>query len=337
MTLTLEEVRNTKFHVARRQGYDTTEVDLFVDKVEAAFGQIVEENQMMRSQLEALSESQPEGDQGAGSDDAGQAGDQAREEARKQAESEYEKKLADLKNAHAAELKAAKDEAQKAREEVARARDEATRAKQDAEKAREDAAKTREDAAKAQQSGAAAGAAGGVAAGAAADKPRTDEQGRVVVTTAAEAGTWVQRAVEEANKIASDAEAEAKDTVEKAQRQAQQITDEAKGRAARLEQDARANAERITTEAQGRATDMDRELGEKRRSMMSQLETDRDTLNSAVSRLRAFEGRYRQNLAQHLRDQIASLESGKLEPEGGENGPSTPRLDALADHQASRN
>ena len=152
-----------------------------------------------------------------------------------------------------------------------------------------------------------------------------------MVTTAAEAGVWVQRAVEDANRIAEEADVEAKKAVEKAQHQAQQITDEAKGRAARVEQDARANAERITSQAQGRASDLDRELTEKRREAMSKLEADRDQLNSAVSRLRAFEGRYRQNLTKHLQDQIRSLESGALEPGGADENPSTPRLDALAE------
>lgn len=304
MTLTLEEVRNTKFHVARRQGYDTTEVDLFVDKVEDAFGQIVEENESMRSQLEALKEAQPEQ---SGQAAPASADTESADEIRKQVEAEYEKKIADLKSAHAAELKAAKDEAASARQEAARLGEENKRAQQAP-----------------QQPAAAAAPA------AAEEKPRTDAQGRVVVTTAAEAGTWVQRAVEEANRIASDAEAEAKTTVEKAQRQAQQITDEAKGRAARLEQDAQANAERITTQAQGRATDMDRELGEKRREMMSQLENDRNALDSTVSRLRAFEARYRQNITKHLKDQIAALESGSMEPAAGEESHGTPRLDALA-------
>ena len=302
MSLTLEEVRNTKFHVARRQGYDTTEVDLFVDKVEAAFGQIVEENEMMRSQLEAMKESQPE------QDEQYTAAPQAAEgEIRKQVEAEYEKKIAELKEAHAADLKAARDEAAKA--------------KQDAQKAREDASRA------GQQAPAAAAPAAAVGTNA----PVTDAKGRVVVTTAAEAGAWVQRAVEDANKIAEEADAEANTTIENAKQQAQQITDEAKGRAARVEQDARANAERITSQAQNRAGDLDRELAEKRREAMSKLEGDRDQLNATVSRLRAFEGRYRQNLTKHLQDQIRSLESGGLEPEGADENPSTPRLDALAE------
>ncbi|MGJ3507312.1 DivIVA domain-containing protein [Enemella sp. A6] len=54
MTLTLEEVRNTKFHIARRAGYEVTDVDNFVDRVEESFKQLVEENDMLRRQVESL-------------------------------------------------------------------------------------------------------------------------------------------------------------------------------------------------------------------------------------------------------------------------------------------
>ncbi|MVA77287.1 DivIVA domain-containing protein [Auraticoccus sp. F435] len=72
MTLTLDEVRNTKFHMARRAGYEVTDVDLFVDRVEASFAQLVEENQMLKRQIEALKASQgdsPVSTEEDGSDD----------------------------------------------------------------------------------------------------------------------------------------------------------------------------------------------------------------------------------------------------------------------------
>ena len=36
MTLTIEQVRDTRFHLARRNGYDPADVDTFVDKVDLA-------------------------------------------------------------------------------------------------------------------------------------------------------------------------------------------------------------------------------------------------------------------------------------------------------------
>ena len=58
MTLTLDEVRKTKFHMARRTGYEVSEVDLFVDRVEASFAQLTEENDALKQQVEALKQSQ---------------------------------------------------------------------------------------------------------------------------------------------------------------------------------------------------------------------------------------------------------------------------------------
>ena len=66
MTLTLDDVRNTKFRMARRQGYEVIDVDQFVDQVEDAFAQLTEENQTLKRQVEALQQSQPE----AGEQDA---------------------------------------------------------------------------------------------------------------------------------------------------------------------------------------------------------------------------------------------------------------------------
>ncbi|NLT30111.1 MAG: DivIVA domain-containing protein [Propionibacterium sp.] len=63
MTLTLEEVRNTKFHIARRAGYEVTDVDNFVDRVEESFKQLVEENDVLRRQVEALQSAQQNADQ----------------------------------------------------------------------------------------------------------------------------------------------------------------------------------------------------------------------------------------------------------------------------------
>ncbi|GAB3697669.1 DivIVA domain-containing protein [Mariniluteicoccus flavus] len=58
MTLTLDEVRKTKFHMARRTGYEVSEVDLFVDRVEASFAQLTEENSMLKQQVETLKQAQ---------------------------------------------------------------------------------------------------------------------------------------------------------------------------------------------------------------------------------------------------------------------------------------
>lgn len=70
MSLTLEEIRNTKFHIARRQGYEVVDVDLFVDRVEAAFGELTEENEALKKEIEALKSSAPSEAAPVDSDDA---------------------------------------------------------------------------------------------------------------------------------------------------------------------------------------------------------------------------------------------------------------------------
>lgn len=54
MTLSLDDVRNKRFRMARKSGYEVLEVDEFVDEVEEAFGQLIEENQNLKKQVESL-------------------------------------------------------------------------------------------------------------------------------------------------------------------------------------------------------------------------------------------------------------------------------------------
>ncbi|MCL2735347.1 MAG: DivIVA domain-containing protein [Propionibacteriaceae bacterium] len=48
MTMTLDEVRKTRFHMSRRNGYEVTDVDIFVDKVEEAIQVLTTENENLR-------------------------------------------------------------------------------------------------------------------------------------------------------------------------------------------------------------------------------------------------------------------------------------------------
>ena len=54
MTLTLDDVRNKRFRMARKSGYEVLEVDEFVDEVEAAFEQLTDENVNLKKQIESL-------------------------------------------------------------------------------------------------------------------------------------------------------------------------------------------------------------------------------------------------------------------------------------------
>jgi DivIVA domain-containing protein len=54
MTLSLDDVRNKRFRMARKGGYEVLEVDEFVDEVEVSFGQLLEENASLKKQVDAL-------------------------------------------------------------------------------------------------------------------------------------------------------------------------------------------------------------------------------------------------------------------------------------------
>jgi DivIVA domain-containing protein len=59
MTLTLDDVRNKRFRMARKSGYEVLEVDEFVDEVEESFAQLLEENQNLKKQVDALKSAPP--------------------------------------------------------------------------------------------------------------------------------------------------------------------------------------------------------------------------------------------------------------------------------------
>jgi DivIVA domain-containing protein len=65
MTLSLDDVRNKRFRMARKSGYEVLEVDEFVDEVEESFAQLIEENNNLKRQVESLKAAPPAPAQGA--------------------------------------------------------------------------------------------------------------------------------------------------------------------------------------------------------------------------------------------------------------------------------
>src|SRR5918997_6365037 len=65
MTLSLDDVRNKRFRMARKSGYEVLEVDEFVDEVEESFAQLIEENGNLKRQVESLKAAPPAAAQGA--------------------------------------------------------------------------------------------------------------------------------------------------------------------------------------------------------------------------------------------------------------------------------
>jgi DivIVA domain-containing protein len=233
MTLSLDDVRNKRFRMARKSGYEVIEVDEFVDDVEATFAQLFEENQNLKRQVESLKSAPP---------------------------------------APAA----------------------ATPPPVPAQQPRP----------------------------APAAPPPTS--GPIVVTTAKDASAAVVRLVEmsteQAERLVNEATEDANRIREEANRIAHQVTTDARTRAERVESEARVNAERLQADAQSRIQRIEKEIESRRGEMFGDLQKQREDLTKTVTALRTFEANYRRNLANHIRGQIESLETVRLEPADAPEG-----------------
>lgn len=309
MTLTLEDVQNVRFPIAKRvgEGYRATEVDDFVDRVDATFGSMIEENQRLKAQLDAL-DGQSQGAQG-GSDELKADNDRLRKE---------------LEEARA-EVARANQAAQAARLAQNNRPAVAAPVVDDAElkRLRQENADLRGQLEQARQSTPLSVVDG-----------NNNRVEKILVTTAAQASPAVTRlvqlATEQAEAVVAEARGEAERTVDDAKRAANEITIDAQTRADRIQSEARVNADNLKNDVAKRRTEL-----------FSQLESERDQLISTVEGLRSFEASYRKNLTSHFRSQLQTLEGSHLEPSGApallshKTGSSTPRLDALLSDNAS--
>lgn len=332
MTLTLEQVRQTRFHLARRNGYEPVDVDNFVDKVEATLTQLSEENSTLKQQIDALSSSEPSsifvpGDavdsdklkadlQGSQSELDGLRGELAKtSEALGQRTQELEQARAELEGVKA-QLEATQAETENLRKAV----DEATSAQ-----------------AKPVEAAVAEGPIGKVE--------------NIVVTSSAEASPAVTRLLQmateqaerlvgesaaEAQRVIAAARAEAENVIDGANKKAHESLTDARTRADRIESEARVNADKVTNDAQRRADAVNGQADARRAELFTALEQERDLLRGKVDHLRSFESTFRSNLANHLQSQIKALTEATLEPSDtpailSEPAPesATPRLDAL--------
>jgi len=329
MTLTLEDVRATRFHLARRNGYEAADVDDFVDKVEATFVRLSEENASLRQQLEMAGSVEPR---------SIFVPDQSADES------------------HRAELDARQGELDATRQELMMLRDTAKKQEDEASELRrqlsvrdEELVPLRAEVQTLRQASAAA----------AMVQPSPTPTGRVeniVVTASQQASPAVARLLQmateqaerlvgesqvEAQKLVSDARAEVEKVIDNANRKAHETLTDARTRADRIESEARVNAETVVSEAQAKADAVSTEADRRRTQLFADLETERDTLKDKVSYLRTFESSFRQNITNHLKAQLDSVSGGSLEPsdppalltEGPVVNSPTPRLDALLGDQ----
>ncbi len=306
MTLTLEEVRQTRFHLARRNGYEPADVDTFVDKVEVTISQLSEENVTLKKQVDALRNTQPEGIFAApdGSGD-GESGDIAA--ARQRAE----------------ELSAQVEELTRKNEEL-RAELEAVKAQSGSDS--EQTAETPAVGSMAERI---------VVTTSAEASPAVV---RLVQLATEQAEQVVAEAQAEATQKVEEANKKSHETLTDARTRAERMESEARINAEQIRTSARTAAEQATSEAQERANLLDSETAEKRVELFAQLESERDDLLGRVDHLRNFESSYRDNLTQHLQAQLAAVSSVSTEPQDvpslvtdprPESQSQTPRLDAL--------
>ncbi len=321
MTLTLEQVRQTRFHLARRNGYEPVDVDNFVDKVEATLSQLTEENETLKQQVDALSSSEPSSifvPSDSGDNDG--------------LRQELQSRMGELESVRG-EMDALRAELQARSDEVERLQGELAARNREIEALNAQAAQQ----VQAQPA-------------AEADGPKGSVE-NIVVTSSADASPAVARLLQmateqaerlvgeshvEAQRLVGEARAEAETVIDNANRKAHETLTDARTRADRIESEARVNAERVTTEALNRSDAVNAEADRRREELFTQLEQERDVLRTKVDKLRQFESNFRSNLTAQLHNHIKVLEESVIEPsdtpeilnEPASNSP-TPRLDAL--------
>ncbi len=328
MTLTLEQVRQTRFHLARRNGYEPVDVDNFVDKVEATLTQLSEENSTLKQQIEALSSSEPSS--------IFVPGDSV----------DSDKLKSDLQGSQS-ELEGLRGELAKKSEELGQRQQELEAARAELEAVKTQLESTQAEHDKLRQAAEQAKAAPAPEAG----EGPVGKVENIVVTSSAEASPAVTRllqmATEQAERLVGESAAEAQRVVAAARSEAENVIDgankkahesltDARTRADRIESEARVNADKVTNDAQRRADAVNSQADARRAELFTALEQERDLLRGKVDHLRSFESTFRNNLANHLQSQIKALTEATLEPSDtpailSEPAPesATPRLDAL--------
>ena len=303
MTLSLSEVRAIRFPIARRgtDGYRAGEVDDFVDKVDITFTSILEENDRLKAQLDALK-----------NDTATSGGDSPADE---QLRAEVDRLTAELEAARQNAPVAPAGDDSELRAELERLRNRERQLSAELQQARQQPVAT-------------------------VASTSTGNVERVEVTTSEQASPvvirLVQLASEQAENVITEAEAEANRKRQDAEREAEETTAAARAEADRIETAAREEADRLAREAKAHADQVNIDAAERRTEVFTTLERERDDFQGKVDRLRGFENNYRSSLIDHLRRQAEAVESDVLEPTeapsliGEERGKSaTPRLDAL--------
>ncbi len=347
MTMTLDEVRKTRFHMSRRNGYEVTDVDIFVDKVEATLTTITEQNEHLRRQLEAAQAGSgntelngevdgPSADVQpvrGGADEA--AGlqvenerlhaelDQARAGAGDAGLVEENQQLRQLVDAHqsaAAEQDDLAAENERLRGQIAELSSRPV--------ATSDGSGTTHVVVSASGDASAAviklvqlatEQAESLLADAQSDAQRrvaeAEEHAAKVKAEAEEhAAKVTEESQAEADKVTSESQTEAQRILDEAAQKAHDSTTDARTKADRVESEARVSAEKLVQESEARASSVDGEANARRIELFSALEKERDALTNHVGTLRDFESTYRESLVSHLSGLVEDIKNRTFEP-----------------------
>src|SRR5664280_339439 len=346
MTMTLDEVRKTRFHMSRRNGYEVTDVDIFVDKVEATLMTITEQNDHLRRQLEAAQAGGNNPELQAEVDSLRAEVQRLRGSADEAASLQVEKERmqAELDQARAgAGDSGLVEENQRLRQLVENHQREAA----DTEHLAAENEHLKGQIAELNSRPVATGEGGALQhivvttsseASAAviklvqlateqaeavldaqsdAQRRRTEaeEHASTVVQEAdAQSAQVTQQARSAAQKLAQESELEAQRLTEEAAQRAHESTTDARTKADRVESEARVNAEKLVQEAEARASSVEREANSRRADLLTALEKERDALSGHVGKLRTFESTYRDSLVTHLSGLVEDLKNRNFEP-----------------------
>lgn len=289
MILTLEQVRESKFHLARRNGYEPADVDTFVDQVEETLIALNEELDTLRKRAGAEG---ADAFPSAADRDAEISGYKGRIEQLEQQLAERGEPDAPAAGtpvpppavvapqADTAELDRLREQLAAKEAEVAHLREQL------------DAAN--------------------------ADAGREGRVERVVVTAAPEASTAVARMIEISTRNleenATRAEADAEQLRSDARREADEVRTSAQAEADRLLTEAKQRREQLDAEHEERKAATEAELAERRSTLMGQLDAEHADLRSKIDGLSAYEADYRERVRQHLTERLEHLDSVTLTP-----------------------
>jgi len=352
MTMTLDEVRKTRFHMSRRNGYEVTDVDIFVDKVEETIQALTAENESLRNQLSSA----PPPQQAMPGIDPRELESLRYQIGRLQEESNgYKAQVARLQTeldqarargqqvgpvsapndalvreveqlrAQLADAKAntvAPDQLMRLTGENHQLREQLDRlmaAEKITEQSMPIAVTTSPEASSAvvRLVQLATEQADNLVSEATSEAARRKQAVEDEIRSLRDqADSYVARVRSEADahaaQVKSEAQFSAEEMLRKATESAQQMQNESQAKAERIDHDARTNAERLVQEAQQRAATIDSEIASRRAEVFGALENERDVLFAKVEKLRAYEKSFRQTMTGYLKSQIERLDSSQF-------------------------